>query len=117
MEVIREGYTSKSLKLVGVNIKWNRLQDLPIHHEADVDDPDLVMDYNLNDVNITEAIFDTIKGRLVLREKLTSTYGVDVTSSADSKIAKDILDKYFKDAGVNVDSYVIKEQSIQNQSN
>ena len=104
MEVIREGYTSKSLKLVGVNIKWNKLQDLPIHHEANVDDPDLVMEYNMNDVSITEAIFDAIKGRLVLREKLTSTYGVDVTSSADSKIAKDILDKYFKDAGVDVDA-------------
>ena len=104
MEVIREGYTSKSLKLVGVNIKWNKLQDLPIHHDAEVHDPDLIMEYNMNDVDITEAIYNSIVGRMNLRDKLTTTYGVDVTSSADSKIAKDILDTYFKNAGVNVDS-------------
>lgn len=103
MEVIREGYTAKSLKLVGVNLKWPRLQDLPIHPDALIEDDVQLMEYNINDVNITEQIYNSIKGRLVLREKLTQTYGVDVSSSADSKIAKDILNKYFEEAGINID--------------
>jgi hypothetical protein len=104
MEVIREGYTAKSLKLVGVNLKWPRLQDLPIHPDDLITNPDEIMEYNINDVDITEQIYNTIKGRIVLREALTSTYGVDVTSSADSKIAKDILNKYFESAGINIDA-------------
>lgn len=104
MEVIREGYNSKSLKLVGVNLKWHKLQDLPIKPDDLISEPNLILEYNVNDVDITEQIYNHIKQRLVLREKLTLAYGVDVNSSADSKIAKDILDKYFSDAGVNINA-------------
>lgn len=101
LEVIREGYSTKSLKGVGVNLKHPLIQDLPIHYEATIiyeQLPELIK-YNHNDLYITKRVYEHILPRLEMRDLLTKEYGVDVNSLADSGIAKALLNSlYVKEA-------------------
>lgn len=99
LEVIREGYNVRSLKAVAVNLKWEKIQDLPYHylHEVKEDEVQSIMDYNYNDVLITERVFEYIQPRIKMREVLSLKYGVNVLSDADSKIAKTTFNKFYVD--------------------
>lgn len=99
LEVIREGYNVKGLKAVGINLKWHRIQDLPFHytHIVKPDEVESILDYNFNDVLITDLVLKTIQPRIKMREVLSEKYGVNVLSDADSKIAKTTLDKFYED--------------------
>jgi len=97
LEVIREGYSVKGLKLVGVNLKHPKLQDLPYKHYENVleENIDKVIEYNKNDVEIPKKIFVAVQERIKLRQDLESVYNVNLISAADSTIAKVIFDSYY----------------------
>jgi hypothetical protein len=83
------------LKQVAINLRWDRIQDLPIHYTASVnaDQIPMILDYNLNDVLITKALYEKLKPEIELRKGIRDLYGVDVVSASDSKMANAILEK------------------------
>lgn len=93
----------KSLKMVAINLRWPLIQDLPydplepIPEEA-FDDAVL---YNVNDVQITEALYQSLKEKINLRSEITHTYGVNVMNESRSGIANRLLEhEYSKVTGV-----------------
>ena len=87
-----------SLKQVAINLKWHKIQDLPLAHSVSVHSSELdtVLSYNLNDVLITKRLYETTKPLRELRNELTKLYHVDLTSASDSKIANLILEYIYE---------------------
>lgn len=90
----------KGLKLVGVNLKWKKIQDMPIDHKAEVqlDQVDDVLRYNLNDVLLTERLFENQREEIQLRNAISVEYGVDVMNEDRSGVANRLLEKFYWEA-------------------
>ena len=78
-----------SLKQTAINLKWKKIQDIPIEPSANVDKKDLnlIISYNINDVDITIALYDAVKEKREFIQSLSDIYGIDFSSASDSKIA------------------------------
>lgn len=89
----------KSLKLVAVNLEWPLIQDLPIPVDSSItkDDLDLMYKYNLNDVNITEALYNRLRDQIRVRYDVTTTYGINVLNEPDSGMANRLMEKLYSD--------------------
>jgi len=87
-----------SLKQVAINLKWHKIQDIPISPTSGVDQSQLkmILDYNLNDVLITKKLYDEIRPLRELRKDLSRLYHVDLTSASDSQIANIVLEHIYK---------------------
>lgn len=86
-----------SLKTYEGRMHFQRLQDMPIDHTADIsDDPKakaLVLQYCENDCEATDALFTTIRPEIDLRVAMSQTYGVDLRSKSGAQAAEAILRK------------------------
>jgi len=94
------------LKQCAINLRWYRIQDLPLpyNHEVEPKEVSLILDYNMNDVLITLELYKKIKDIIDLRTKLSNLFETDLTNASDSKMANIILeDFYSKQDGVNLD--------------
>ena len=82
-----------SLKLYGARLHTKQLQDLPFAHDQalDQDQVELMKRYNLNDLIITKELYEAIKDRITLREKMSEKYGIDLRSKSDAQIAETII--------------------------
>ncbi len=88
------------LKQCSVNLKHERIQDLPKKYDQPVlssDEIPVILDYNENDVNITRKLFFRIKKDLILRHNIGEEYSVNVMNSSNTHIAKTILNYYYED--------------------
>jgi hypothetical protein len=100
MAVLFESIERKSLKQVAINLKWYRIQDLPYHFTTNLkpNQQDYVIDYNINDILITFALYwgqiDIIK----LRIELGKLYDVNLLNASKSKTADILLSKFYTDA-------------------
>lgn len=90
----------KSLKLVGVVMKWYKLQDLPIPNDSNIKEKDLVtlLKYNLNDVEITEKLLSYLEPSIKLRFDVSKEYNVNVHSETDSGISNRLLEKFYSES-------------------
>jgi hypothetical protein len=86
-----------SLKQVAINLKWHKIQDMPVHYKTSVQDVQLpdILSYNLNDVLITKRLYDDIKPLRDMRDDLSKIYNVDLSSASDSKMANLILENIY----------------------
>jgi len=86
-----------SLKQVAINLKWHKIQDMPIDHNTSVhiNELDMILDYNLNDVLITKRLYEEITPIRELRNQLSKIYSVDLTSASDSRVANIILESIY----------------------
>ena len=94
-----------SLKQTAINLKWRRIQDLPLpyDHPVQAEEADTVLDYNLNDVLITLELYKTIQPEIKLRIELGSLFDVSLISASDSKMANILLEKiYAQETGIDV---------------
>jgi hypothetical protein len=89
----------KSLKLIAVNLNWGTIQDLPIDPEVPVrkDQLETILKYNLNDVLITEELYQRLKPKISLRWEITDKYKINVISESDSGMANRLLEKMYCD--------------------
>jgi hypothetical protein len=99
LEIIRKGYNVKSLKGVAVNLKYPRIQDLPIDPNDNVK-PEQVEDlrsYNINDVLITREILEEVYPLIETRSFLTDFYKgeLDLLTESDSGICKKLLTNFY----------------------
>jgi hypothetical protein len=86
-----------SLKQTAINLKWWKIQDIPISPFSAVNSNQLqsVLDYNLNDVLITKRLYEEITPIRQLRVDLSNLYSIDLTSASDSKMANLILENIY----------------------
>jgi hypothetical protein len=89
----------KALKLLAVNLKWYKIQELPIPWDKEILDSNLELlhSYNLNDVEITEVLYNILLDKIKLRFKISEKYNVDVYSESDSGIGNRLLEKFYSD--------------------
>lgn len=93
-------YLDKSftgLKKVAINLKWYRIQELPISpykiiHSSQIFD---VTDYNINDVLITHALIIDQKDELEIRDVGSAEFKIDLTNMSRSSIGKALVTKYY----------------------
>lgn len=90
----------KSLKLVAVNLNWPLIQDLPFAVNSIISNDNLEMlyKYNLNDVEITEALYYKLIKDITVRWEVGKKYGLDLMSEPDSGMANRLLEKMYSDA-------------------
>jgi hypothetical protein len=86
------------LKQVAIKLKWHRVQDLPFPIDYIIQtqrEVDIVLDYNLNDVLITEELLNKRSEEFRLRVDLSKRYHINVLDNNDTDIGKAILTKYY----------------------
>lgn len=84
-----------SLKLYGARLHSQRLQDLPFPDDVPLEEwqKPVVDDYNYNDLDVTELIFNFCKERLELRESISLEYNEDLMSKSDAQMAEVVISK------------------------
>lgn len=94
-----ETISRKSLKQAAINIKWYRIEDLPLNPNTNVtkDQFSAIFDYNLNDVLITRALHIKKKAEFTLRINIGARYGTNVLSSNRSTIADRLMGKFYQE--------------------
>lgn len=88
-----------SLKLYAARLHAERLQDLPIHHETNLnqDEINIISDYCINsDLPATNLIYDNLSEQLKLREELSRQYKQDLMSKSDAQIAEAVIGSELK---------------------
>lgn len=97
-----------SLKSIAVNINWPRIQELPLDpmENVSIDLIDSIIDYNFNDVEITQELFNRMKDQINLRINIHKTYGIECLNKDAIKIASDILAKsYSEKTGIPIQDF------------
>lgn len=100
LEILRKGYiTSGSLKMVGIKLQHDKVQETFYDFNSNLyttEEIENTLHYNLNDVEITEKLFDAILDRIELREDLVKDYEISqLLSASDSKIAKTLFRTWY----------------------
>ena len=100
LDLMKVGRYKKSLKLLGVNLKWHKLQDLPIppYSLVEKNQVNLILEYNLNDVLITEQLYYHLKDSIKFRHELSQIYELDLYNESDTGIADKILEKIYSES-------------------
>ena len=82
-----------SLKLYGARLHSPRLQELPFppNQPLSKEQKLIIKNYNFNDLDVTEQLFDFMKERIELRRAMSSEYGLDLMSKSDAQIAEAVL--------------------------
>lgn len=88
------------LKQCSVNLKWHKIQDLPKAYDAKVTCGEIynILEYNLNDVLITERLFEVSLEEVQLRQSVGKKYDVDLMNASRSKMADILMTKMYADA-------------------
>lgn len=84
-----------SLKLYGARLHSPRIQDLPFPDDMELTEAqmEIVRNYNYNDLDVTEQLFDFMKERIELREAIGNEYMEDLRSKSDAQMAEIVLSK------------------------
>jgi hypothetical protein len=82
-----------SLKVYGGRLHAPKMQDLPIEPNELIlpEERPIIVSYNHNDLDTTEALFNKMAPQISLRERMTEHYGVDLRSKSDAQIAEAVL--------------------------
>ena len=83
-----------SLKWIQYSMDWYNVEDMPIHHSTNietVDQLDTVIRYCINDVKSTAEIYFKCREQIALRQSLTKTFGIDLFSASEPRIAKTLF--------------------------
>lgn len=85
--------TNTSLKQFASRMHCKNLQDLPYdpHKLLTKEETQLLKKYCLNDIIMTEELFQAIIPRLKLRRKLSDIHGVNLMSKSDAQIADKLV--------------------------
>lgn len=99
IDLMKMGGYQKSLKLMGVSMKWPKIQDLPIPFDSIIklEDVNTIRQYNLNDVLMTEQLYIRLLDRIKLRAEISELYNIDCYTESDSGMANRILEKFYSE--------------------
>jgi hypothetical protein len=99
-----------SLKWIQYSMDWENLLDMPIHHTTNIqnqEELDIIVEYCINDVASTKAIFNRSKSQIRLRKELTSQYKINLFSASEPRIAKELF-AYYLSRKLNISTREIK---------
>jgi len=84
---------STSLKAVEIAINFHNVQDIPFTegHIVQFDEEQMILDYNLNDVEATYQFYLLTKDMIDLRKKLGHKYHINLRNANDPKIGQEIF--------------------------
>lgn len=90
----------KSLKQLGIILKWYRIEDLPIKPGTTIRKEVFIkiIDYNFNDVLITRHLHQSNLNEVGLRADISKEYHLNLLSANRSKIAEQMLTKFYAEA-------------------
>lgn len=79
-----------SLKHYGARMHSQRLQELPIPHNAVITEQmkSQLRTYCVNDLDVTGLLYHKLKTPIQLRREMSVTYNIDLRSSSDAQIAE-----------------------------
>lgn len=83
-----------SLKWIQFSMRWENLQDMPIHHSENIYDKkdlDMIIEYCINDVKSTKEIFNRSIDQIKLRKSLTDQYKINLYNASEPKISKELF--------------------------
>ena len=82
-----------SLKAVEIAINFHNVQDIPFGegHKILPDEEQMILDYNLNDVEATYQFYLLTKDMIDLRKKLGNKYNINLRNANDPKIGQEIF--------------------------
>lgn len=82
-----------SLKMYGARMHTKILQDLPYEPDSFIENKDhnTIKEYCLNDIDITIELYNEIKNRIELREKIGKIYNLELRSKSDAQVAEAII--------------------------
>lgn len=97
IDLKRVGNIDKSLKMCGVDLKWYNILDLIRPHDKEVEAEELqpILDYNINDLGITDELYHELRDDIIMRQKLSVKYKTDIMDYADSGVADRLLEKFY----------------------
>lgn len=81
------------LKIYGGRLHTKTMQDLPYEPDAVIGaaEREELRKYCANDLVMTKELFDTLRGNIDLRVKMSDQYGMDLRSKSDAQIAETII--------------------------
>lgn len=106
--------TFVSLKVLMGRLNCRRMQDLPIEHTASIT-PEMrpvLLDYNDNDLDGTEALFHKFRKQIDLRIAMSEIYKVDLRSKSDAQIAEAVIRHGFEEKGIRVQKPTVNARSF-----
>jgi len=82
-----------SLKIYAGRMHCETMQDLPIEPEAIItaEQHALLRAYNLNDLVVTQKLYEVLIPQLTLRQKMSQEFKIDLRSKSDAQIAEAVL--------------------------
>lgn len=89
-----------SLKAVGIALKYPNIEDLPFvpDHWVVEDEIQSILDYNLNDVDITRVFYEKSISMIQMRKQFGKEYQIEVMNSNDTQIGTTLIGKYLSEA-------------------
>lgn len=97
MELVREGYNTKSLKLIGANLKYPYLEEF----DSELFDKHITEEeyerakiYLNKDLEVTHKLYTFVYPRIEMRYQLSKWLNIDLVGLADSAIAKATLNHF-----------------------
>ena len=94
-----------SLKWIQYSMDWYTIQDMPIHHSANITSLEEINDiigYCKNDVKSTKQIMNLSKEQINLRKTLTKDYSINLFSASEPKISRELFLLFLsKETGMN----------------
>jgi len=88
---------NKSLKMCAVNLKHDKIQDLPYGFNDLIQEHQVekVMLYNINDVVITKKLYLHTKNEIDLRFKMSEKYKINLLNADRPKVADELMANFY----------------------
>jgi hypothetical protein len=104
-----------SLKKIGVCLGHSKLQELPVRYDRtpDAEGCRVLPGYNINDLEITEKLYNEVYKELKLREALSNQYNVDLRSKGEATAAEAILLHELAQTGVDTNKGLLNKKARQ----
>ena len=100
-----------SLKWIQCSMRWNNVQDMPIHHSTRIDTLEqlkMIASYCRNDVSSTKKIMELCSKEIMLRSNLTKEYNIPLYSASEPRISKELF-LYFLEKATGIPKYELKQ--------
>ena len=88
-----------SLKWIEYTMDWENILDMPLAHDQDIhtqEEVDIIVDYCINDVNATKAIYNRSTDLIALRKTLSNTYDINLFNASEPRISKELFSYYLR---------------------
>lgn len=93
IDIIYVAPGTASLKLYGGRMHQQRLQDLPIEHDATLTREQMaeIKAYCVNDLDTTISLYRRLEKAIDLRVDMSAQYGLDLRSKSDAQVAETVI--------------------------